>query len=583
MNSNNPPRQVHGSHYYPLSKILLAWLVALGLASGHHGFYASLNNRVVPSDSGESASLLLHSQTSASAIGTTFAFLVSAALGVSAGTAFLQCAWKLVRQRALTVSGLDALWSSPHNVLAFFSFDFWRSARGIVLISALAWAFPLVVTFAPGTLTVQSRSGTVSGVCKVPTFDFGSSALLHDELTSASKPYFRPSSVTLEVVGSTLLAGHPTPPPSPCGSNCSYVLSANAPSFSCSSGLRNSSSLNWTVLNPRFTPPPYYAANIDVTPSVNEFEFVGWDFEAQFTDFASWKPDPSGGINLTCVAYNSTYHLNYTFVGSTASVAIDHIALQKPASQLTNATADSDGRFLPNSTTHTAWYNATANYYGVFYGMYPNLVGNITVAESSNTINFAYAPESGLSLTETSLFNAPASALGSGNLTWSSNLPRAMESLMENITLSILAGSLDATQTTSTTCVFTDNLPHFSYDARRLWLVYGLGLAAALLCDLVGIVALFRNSFGATGNFSDFLAATRNSELNGLDLKQPQRIKLKYGPVRSEGGRYAFAEPHSLYDGNPEKDAPFSNGQKDGGTPDTDEPFLPQRLYDHGR
>ncbi|KAF7345813.1 hypothetical protein MVEN_01602500 [Mycena venus] len=583
MNSNNPPRQVHGSHYYPLSKILVAWLVALGLASGHHGFYASLNSHVVESDDSTSPSLLLHSQSGASAVGTSFAFLVSAALSVSAGTAFLQCAWKLVRQRAFTVSGLDALWSSPHNVLAFFSFDFWRSARGIVLISALAWAFPLVVTFAPGTLTVQSRSAAVPGACKVPMFDFASSALLHDEQTSASKPYFRPSSVALEVVGSTLLAGQPARPTSPCGSNCSYILSANAPSFLCSPGLHNSSSLNWTVLNPRFTPPPYYAANIDVTPSVNELEFVDWDFEAQFTDFASWKPDPSGGTNLTCVAYNSTYHLNYTFIGSTASVAIKDITLHQPASQLTNATADSDGRFLPNSTTHTAWYNATANYYGVFYSMYPYLVGNITVFQSSNTVNFDYTPESGLSLTETTLFNAAASSLGSGNLTWSSNLPRAMESLMENITLSILTGSLDATQKTSTTCIFNDNLPHFAYNARRLWLVYGLGLGAALLCDIVGIVALFQNSFGATGGFSDFLAATRNSELNGLDLKQPQRIKLKYGSVRSEGGRYAFARPESLYDGNPEKAAPFSDRQKDSGTPDTDEPFLPERLYGHGR
>jgi hypothetical protein len=180
MNVSNTPRQVHGSHYYPLLKIVLAWFVALALSTGHHGFYASLDNRIVPSGSGASASLLLHSQAGASAIGTTFAVLVSAALRVSAGTAFLQCAWKVVRQRAFTVSGLDALWSSPHNALAFFSVDLWSSARGIVLISALTWAFPLVVTFAPGTLTVQSRSGTVSGPCTVPTFDFESSALLHD-------------------------------------------------------------------------------------------------------------------------------------------------------------------------------------------------------------------------------------------------------------------------------------------------------------------------------------------------------------------------------------------------------------------
>ncbi|KAJ7842883.1 hypothetical protein B0H13DRAFT_2365030 [Mycena leptocephala] len=546
---------------YPLLKILLAWLVALGLSTGHHGFYASLDNSIVPSGSGASASLLLHSQAGASAIGTTFAFLVSAALGVSVGTAFLQCAWNAVRQRAFTVSGLDALWSSPHNALAFFYFDFWSSARGIVLISALA------------------RSGTVSGPCTVPTFDFGSSALLHEVMISSMR-YDRPSSVALEVVGSTLLAGQPTPPTSPCGSHCSYILSANAPSFSCSPSLHDPSRLDWAY-DLGYSPPPYSAAIIDVTPSVTEGEplFVGWDFEAEFTNYTLWSPDPSGVTNLTCVAYNSTYHVNYTFVSSTASVAIDHIVLHQPASQLA---ANSEGYHLPNFTTPMAWYNATANYYGVLYSMYPYLIGNMTVYTGQDDIFLIYAPTSGLSLTEMSLFNAPASSIDSGNLTWSSDLPRAMESLLQNVTLSILTGSLDAAQTTSATCIVTDILQHFAYNAHRLWLVYGLGLGIALLCDLVGVVALFQNPFGAAGGFSDFLAATRNTELNGLDLKQPQHIRLKYGPVRSEGGRYAFARPENLCNGNSEKDAPFSN-QKDGVTSDTDEPFLPERLYDHGR
>ncbi|KAF7345798.1 hypothetical protein MVEN_01600600 [Mycena venus] len=565
------PSQAHGSHYSPLLKIILAWIIALALASGHHGFYASLNNRVVPSGPSTTASLLVHSQAGASAIGTTFAFLVSASLGVSAGTAFLQCAWKLVRQRAFTVAGLDALWSSPHNMLAFLSFDFWQSARGIVLISGLAWAFPLVVTFAPGTLTVTNQINTVSAACTVPTFDFGSSALLHDELNTASSPYERPSSLAVRVVGSTLLGGQPTPPTSPCGSNCSYLVSAVAPSFSCSPGLQNSSTLNWTTLSTRFTPPPYSAANIDVTPPLTS-EFTGWDFEAQFTDYAAWIPDPSGGTNLTCVAYNSTYHLNYTFAGSSPSVAINQIDLQQPASQLSaNASAGVNGDYIPGSATHSAWFNATANYYAVLSSMYASLVGNTTVFITGNSANFANQPDPGLSLWETNLFNPGASSLGRGNLTWSAgaDLPRAMESLLENITLSILTGSLDSTQSTSTTCVYTSTLPHFAYNARRLWLIYGLGLGLALLCDAFGIVALWQNSFGATGGFSDFLAATRNAELNGLDLKQPERVKLIYGPVRSEGGRFAFARPESLYEGGTEREK--------------EAPFLPERLYDDGR
>lgn len=170
----------HGSYSSPLLKIVLAWLAAAALAIGHHSFNASLNERIVSSTGSSSGLHGVQSQAGASALGTTFAFLVSALLGVSAGTAFLQCAWRLVRQRSFTIAGLDALWSSPHNPLAFLSIDLWKTGRGVVVIAALAWAFPLVVTFTPGTLSVETQIDTVSEECMVQTYDLGLSTALHE-------------------------------------------------------------------------------------------------------------------------------------------------------------------------------------------------------------------------------------------------------------------------------------------------------------------------------------------------------------------------------------------------------------------
>ncbi|KAJ6544617.1 hypothetical protein DFH09DRAFT_1321820 [Mycena vulgaris] len=563
------PSQGHGRPHSPLFKILLAWVVALALASGHHAFYASLNNRAVASsDVTTNVSLLTHSQAGALAIGTTFAFLVSALLGISTGTAFLQCAWRLVGQRTFTLSGLNALWSSQSDAFAFLAFDFWRSARGVVLISALPWAFPLVVTFAPSTLIVENRINIAAEACKVPTFDFRSSALLHDEENSVENPYLRPSSTAMRVVGATLLGHQPFSPTPPCSGNCSYLVSVNAPSFACSAGARNASALNWPIVNPSFNPPPYFATNLDVTPSINQYN--GWDFEAHYSDYSSFHP-ASDGTNVTCVAYNSTYHLNYTFAGTTRSVTIDQIVQQQPASQLSPNTANGD--FIPDSYIHSAWFNATTNYYAVLSSMYTYLVGNITIALSADSSNFIYTPSS-ISLPETPLIDTEASYISNGTITWSSHpdFPSAMKSLLQNITLSILTGSLDASQMAATTCGFTKTLPHFAYDAWRLWLIYGLGLGIALLCDLVGLLALWLNAFGAEGSFSDFLTATRNEELNGLDFTKPDRIKLRYGLVRSEGGRYVFARPESLHDST----------ELDGGT-DKETPFLPVKLEEDGR
>jgi hypothetical protein len=175
------PPQDRRSYFVPVLKIVAAWGAAIALVVGHHTFYASLNHTAPTLDPTwrTSASLLVHSQAGASAIGTTFAFLISSALSLSAGTAFLQCAWRVVRFRAFTVSGLDAMWSSQTNILAFLSCDFWRKARGIVILSGLTWAFRLVVTFAPGTLTVNTEVFTTSEPCSIPNFDFEATDLLY--------------------------------------------------------------------------------------------------------------------------------------------------------------------------------------------------------------------------------------------------------------------------------------------------------------------------------------------------------------------------------------------------------------------
>ncbi|KAK7041996.1 hypothetical protein R3P38DRAFT_2611003 [Favolaschia claudopus] len=568
------PTQAHKSPYSPLFKIVGAWVVALALACGHHAFYASLNGDVASADATDitNASFLVRSQAGASAIGTTFAFLVSASLGVSAGTALLQSSWRVVGQRAFTLSGLDALWSSPTSLLAFLSFDFWRSARGIVVISALAYAFPLVVTFAPGTLIVRNRVDSVQHPCSVPTFDFGSSAILHDELRTASLPYLRPSTAADRLVGSTLLGSQPFLPVSPCGNNCSYSISAPALSFSCSAGTRNDTALtwDWQSLPTSFNPPPYVAVKLDVTPSLNMYS--GWDLEAHYSDYASWRPTQTSN-NLTCVAYNSTYYLDYTFAGTSGAVRIDKIVPQQPASQISSNTTN--GGIL-DGPTHNAWFNATTNYHAVLESMYSYLIGNVTLTQTANSVNFDYAPPS-IALATSPLINAASSSLFSaGNLTWIDfpDVIHSMESLLQNISLSILTGTLDRSQSAQTTCSFRSTLPHFTYDARRLWLVYGAGLLVALFCDLFGVIAIKRNGFGASGEFSDFLAATRNRELNALDLTERDKVKLMYGPVRSEGGRYAFATLENLF-------SPATGvARRETLGSDKEEPFLPEILYD---
>ncbi|KAF8155141.1 hypothetical protein K438DRAFT_2026530 [Mycena galopus ATCC 62051] len=545
----------HG-HIVPLLKIVLAWVSALALASGHHAFYASLDNHSVTS--GTTVSLLVYSQVGASAVGTTFAILVSSLLAASAGTAFLQCAWRAARKHAISISGLNAMWSSLTNLFAFLSVDFWRTAQGAVIVSALVWTFHLIVTFAPGTVTVETDVATVSGPCQIPTFDWGGTGLLYDVQASASNLYNGPSLLIQRIVGATFLGGQPLPPTSPCGHNCSYLVSTNAPSYSCSVGAQSASALNWTAvdIDPTHSPPPYFAAGTDITAPGSENPFSTWDFQAHYTNYTWGRPVADGGNNITCIAYNSTYNVNHTFAGTTASVVIDSILPQQIASQMSSNISGIPGVWsIPGvePLVHTAWYNATANYYAILDSIAAYTMGSmtVTIGPTSSIVNFTPGT---IQLGEWQMMQAGSStgtAPFSPNYTWIpiEDIPLMFESLLQNITLSILTGAADGSQSMTTTCFYSDNNTHFVYNKRRLWLIYGLGLGVALLCDFFGIIALFQNkAFGsATGsNFGDFLAATRNPELNELNLNDPGRIRLKYGPVLSEGGRYAFGRPDAL-------------------------------------
>ncbi|KAJ7258806.1 hypothetical protein B0H12DRAFT_436901 [Mycena haematopus] len=549
----------HG-HYIPLLKIALAWVSALALAGGHHAFYASLDGHPVSSGA-TASSFRVHSQAGASAIGTAFAFLVRSLLAVSAGTAFLQCAWRVARKRAVSISGLNAMWSSLTNVFAFLSLDFWRTAQGIVAVSALAWTFPLIVTFAPGTLTVEPDVTAVSGPCQVPTFDWASTELLYDLIDAGSDFFFNPSSLTEHIVGATLLGGQPLPVSSPCGRNCSYLVSTYGPSYSCSVGAQNPSALNWNSAQadsaPLLFPPPYFAEQTDITAPSTETPFANWDFQAHYNNYTGAGPDDSGH-NITCIAYNSTYSTNYTFAGTTASVVIDNIIPQQLAGQTPNISVQARAPGQPTSLPHTAWYNATASYNAVLASISAYAIGSVTV-QTLPVISFTYTSDT-LRLGQTQMMETTATALFAGvaqKFTWIpiEDIPPIFESLLQNITLSILGGAADRAQSMTTTCIYSNDGTRFVYNKRRLWLTYGLGLGVALLCDVFGTIALFQNKAfgGATGsNFGDFLAATRNPELNELNLSEPGRIRLKYGPVLSEGGRYAFGRPDALAVGGKE-------------------------------
>nr|GAT49422.1 predicted protein [Mycena chlorophos] len=174
------------------------------------------------------------------------------------------------------------------------------------------------------------------------------------------------------------------------------------------------------------------------------------------------------------------------------------------------------------------------------------LVWNIEVFQSTSAVDFEYTPPALVAATEL-LADTTVSNLPGGNLTWNASMITTLETLVSNTVFSVL--TLDPAQTIDGLCSFSDNSPRFSYNARRLWLIYGLGLGLAFVVDVIGVTALWRNGFGAGGDFRDMLVSTRNSGLDGPEtVKEIQdgSLRLRFGRLRKPNGEYAFAEPDSL-------------------------------------
>jgi hypothetical protein len=56
----------------------------------------------------------------------------------------------------------------------------------------------------------------------------------------------------------------------------------------------------------------------------------------------------------------------------------------------------------------------------------------------------------------------------------------------------------------------------YNYNARDLWLTYGVAIAAATLCTTVGLFAIWSNGAAYQNLFSTFLRTTRDELLQNL-------------------------------------------------------------------
>jgi hypothetical protein len=68
----------------------------------------------------------------------------------------------------------------------------------------------------------------------------------------------------------------------------------------------------------------------------------------------------------------------------------------------------------------------------------------------------------------------------------------------------------------------------YTYEPAQLWLAYGIAILANVLCLLLGVIAVHRNGFSYSNDFTTIMRTTRNPN---LDLLVPEAESNGAEPV----------------------------------------------------
>lgn len=341
----------------------------------------------------------------------------------------------------------------------------------------------------------------------------------------------------------TLLSGYIVPA-SPCAASasvCTYSTSYVAPYFECGDVILG----NYTG-DPNFKQSggeTLFNATYLPSTSAGDTMILAWD-DSTSTGYV--------GYVLTCSAMNATYNMDVQHTSGTHTVEASSIVVNGVLT--TDATLLGFQNNPLSNALNPDYTRALILSATVMTALQDMLVGTIEASDSSS-------PELTLTVNQTvskyitsahrlpdSIFQMIAmSNLGqlneqARNFTPSDNMPALVTSLLQNITIGLMASNISDVAAT-TTCVQSGNQNIYVYHPTTLWPPYAAAAACALFAALIGMSALLSNRSPADTNFTKMIECTRNTALDSVPGEDPGRVRLRYGLINDGGNeRMAFGQ-----------------------------------------
>ena len=542
-----------------LSKMILWTCLGLGTAVSQHTLYEYLNNQPAHKQL-PFANKILSFQQVINATGNAMSLIVNMSFQAAICLFFVQHFWSQIRRRSFTAKEINAIIDMQGNPLSFSALRMFSSAFQLFIIALIIFSLSVVSIVVPGSLTVVQGNFNQKQACNVPTtqYPYAPALLAPDNSTATGSNGIAGTSLPpiQKVAAKVMVLGSYLPPPTPpsCGTlACEYNVTFNAPAFQCNS-TSSMSRRSLTTLPPRQTlpsledrgllddalalaeafapvldpnsqpapdpiPPKYVVWNATYAFNNTMILQVAWDM-GNFISSDSSLTGPSGFFQ--CTAYNATYDVSVTHNTSESTVGVNNVVTRNQlvypgdsSNEMLSMVAIADA--LATQLQGTVWLHPAGD-----------------VASGGSIIGYGLGTTAGG---------------GAGSWNWTMTPISAIPSIMQNISLSLLAGNVAALSNSSTlTTVPQECLVStlvFTYEPFRLAATYAGAAFVTFVCVYLGYRSIRHNKSDESIDFSRWIDAVAHQDiLNKIQegaLKEDTPLRL-----RSTDGRLMLASQCSV-------------------------------------
>ncbi|EUC50771.1 hypothetical protein COCMIDRAFT_21784 [Bipolaris oryzae ATCC 44560] len=556
--------------------VMLLFLAGFAAAVGHHLFYAYLDGKPATA------------QLKMVRYGTALAFFVKSTLAGCVIICNRQRIWYTFRRKAMTIKGIDGLFSATEDPTQFFmNWEMARNGKLATLMAACTWLIPLASVLSPASLTSQLSTLHENGTCSVANLNFAQEAdydfrdqksfykkslsFFNTTDIKAQQPgwfdyYDQPSKTARRLAFSSVYMQKPqsreNAAMSFCGEgwNCTYSINFLGPGYKCddlNDTDKDKAPFSMDILAPKGN-VTYYAdvdqgdyhyqnpkekgdmlgviqsePNLWIGYAINTYQ----PYAPDSPFYETWKTVHEPRM-FKCVMHytNYTFEMDYSPRQNATRKQRDFLA---PVVDTTvqwddksNDWTASPAQNFIRPSDDVGKYKVASTYHTLGMLLRRFLRGKIV----KNNVLITYTD-----LSETRLANSSTSYP-------LVDLKTEMQDLFEDMIITLLSDpNLVAAQTQNTACEKSRTMMVYVYYKQSLWIGYAIVIAITFAFVLVGAWSLYKNGVASDVLFSRIMVTTRNPTLDHLSVgaclggdpfpKDLTKTKLRFGVLLEDDPR----------------------------------------------